>query len=167
MRGQTTLLTSVLLLGALALAGGLLSGCGIPTAALPDTLKVERGFVPPYQAVPQFHPAPFQQVVSGQTSIQPLYDVTRALPTFPTNVPMNCGMEYGFHYHLTFLQDRQQVLLADADPSGCPVVTLNGHDPRTPTDAFWQDLATTLGRPLPDVLPRPTFTVPTASPSVP
>lgn len=167
MRRSSAILVRVLLIGMLVFAGSLEYGCSLSTTEMPNMLNIKRGFVPPYQAVPQFHPTPFQEVVRGQPAIQPLYEVTLALPKFPTNVPQNCGKDYGLHYRLTFLRDSKQLLFADADPFGCPIVTLNGHDLRAPTSAFWQALATALGRPLPDVLPEPTDVIPTASPSAP
>ena len=74
-------------------------------------------------------------------SVQALYNGLLALPKY---VPgqVTCPSDIGVQYNLKFTHNGAVVLLAIADPTGCQIVVVNGHDNRTAaivnSGHFWQ-----------------------------
>ena len=139
-----------------------LLGCAQTTGPTPDTLQASRGFVPPAQPTPEFNPEPFAQTVHDSVGVGHLYRLLLALPKVPTG-PMNCPVDRGLQYSLTFSLKDAVLRTAIARAGGCQVVILRGNDARTATAGFWSALAQVLNWPLSDILPTPT--IPTPAPT--
>ena len=117
----------------------------VPTATVPqvaaiNTVQVVRTSDNPHSALPPFN-------YTGQTSatVQALYNGLLALPKY---VPgqVTCPSDIGVQYNLKFTHNGAVVLLAIADPTGCQIVVVNGHDNRTASHSkLWTLLANAVG----------------------
>jgi hypothetical protein len=146
------------LLLALAVLG---AGCGNsshPTAAATSVAlaRVDSVHVVRTSDVPQSQLAPFDHTGHDAASAHALYAGLYALPAYvASGVP--CPPDLGAQYQLTFSYGGKLVLNAIADPSGCQVVVLGGHDNRKALHSnLWALLAAAVGTPLAAVYPLPT-----------
>ncbi len=148
----------------LALAGILLTACGVSTATnskstTAHVTSTSTPSLPPTSVTvlrfgglsSQNHVAPFQRTVQDAASVQRLYNAVYALPSPPTNV--TCPQDRVIGYQLSFMRGNMlvlQVLLS----GGCPVAALsNPPDCRRWTHALDTQLAATLEVPESTLVP--------------
>jgi hypothetical protein len=131
-----------------------------PTSPLPQT--VTSLHVIRTSAFPQNHIPPFEQTVNDAPKVQRLYNALLALPTPPPGL-VNCPLDIGVAYHVTFFNRAAANLQATVNESGCRFAMLsNGKRLWAYSDTFWMVFADTLGVPESALFPAPQPTGPSA-----
>jgi hypothetical protein len=97
---------------------------------------------------PSNHIPPLDQTVRDVSTVRQLYEALYALPPYP-NTDMNCPIDLGEAYDLTFYPYQAGVSWAIVKPDGCERVTLPHDDYRWSAHSphFWQVFAAALGVP--------------------
>jgi hypothetical protein len=89
------------------------------------------------------------------------YAATLALPAALEGVH-SCPIDFGVMYHIAYLDAKgATVLLTDVDPEGCRGVQLSGTSipaRSASSDAYWQQLAQSLGIAETEIYPYPATT---------
>ncbi len=104
-----------------------------------DTLRVTD--TQAYSATSQL--APFDKTVKDAAAVQALYRTAFDQPA-PSLAPHGCTPGTSVVYHLVFSRTGHTVATIDLDLAGCPSLSLAGLATRTPTAAFFQQVADTL-----------------------
>jgi hypothetical protein len=117
----------------------------VPTSTVPQVAAIETVHVVRTSDSAHSTLPPFNYTGQDTTTVQALYNDLLALPKY---VPgqITCATDIGVQYNLTFTHGGTVVLSAIADPSGCQIVVVNGHDNRTATHSkLWTLLANAVG----------------------
>ena len=117
----------------------------VPTPTVPQVAAIETVHVVRTSDNAQSKLPPFNYTGQDAASVKALYNDLLALPKY---VPgqITCASDIGVQYNLTFTHGGTVVLSAIADPTGCQIVVVNGHDNRTAAHTkLWTLLATAVG----------------------
>ena len=115
------------------------------TATVPQGTSIERVHVVRTSDNQHSTLPPFNYTGQTASAVQALYDGLLALPKY---VPgrVTCPSDIGVQYNLTFSHGSSVALSAIADPTGCQIVVVNGHDNRTAAHSqLWALLASAVG----------------------
>lgn len=128
---------SVLLLIGMLVPLAACGGADPPTT--PSSLRVVR-----YDNIAIKGVAPFDRTVTNAL-VATLYSRIPSLPPEPKG-DVSCLLDRDFTYTLTFSRGSQVLMQATAYPVGCDFITWDSQG-RIMTDAFWSEVAKTLGVP--------------------
>lgn len=135
----------------------LMSGCGVTSstatntsASVPDSVQITRvTLLQPSDRFP-----PLTATISDAAKARQLYRTVESLPhlKYPA---YSCPNDVGWAYQITFYHGGVQMGYDLADATGCRFVQVDKKNVwRQPTDAFWLELANTLGLSQAQLLPN-------------